>query len=339
MSREDRRSGGDRRRLTGPQRAAALLIVLGKEATAKLLQHLDKDEVRQIAGAAATLGIVDRISLDGMIDEFAGALAEGPEIVGTLSEAQQLVSGALAPQEVIQLVEGDGLHAPIDVWGRLEGLPDENVSLILSREPPHICAVVLNKLRPDRVAGILDRMDAARRPEIVTQMFLATSATAAAISLLETSICAVLDLAERSVDDRASPQRIADIVNRLDDASVDEVVSHLSTVAPERAATMKALVFKFDQLTQLSQQDRIALFDGLATERVILALKGASPEIVEAALSSLGARARRMVEAELSNDVPAPRAEVQAARRIIVQAALRLSAAGAISLPGSCVSE
>lgn len=339
MNRGERRNGGDRRRLTGPQRAAALLIVLGKGAAPKLLQHLDKDEVRQIAGAAATLGIVDRMSLDRMIDEFASQLADGPEIVGTLTEAQQLVSGSLAPQEVVQLVEGDRANVPIDVWRQLEGLSDDSVSVILSKEPPHISALVLKKLEPDRVAVVLDRMEPARRPEIVAQMLLSTPATPAAANLFETSIRAVLEAGEKSANDGPSPQHVADIVNRLDDASVDDVVSYLSAIAPERAAAVKALVFKFDELTRLSQPDRVALFDGLATERVILALKGASADVVESALSSLGARARRMVESELLNDGPAPQAEVQAARRIIVQAALRLSAAGTIVLPGSKVAE
>lgn len=333
MSRGERRSGGDRRKLTGPQRAAALLIVLGKGTTPKLLQYLDRDEVRQVAGAAATLGIVDRLSLDGMIDEFASELAEGPEIVGTLSEAQQLVSGSLAPQEVLQLVEGTNENARLDVWGQLDAMANEDIAAVLSKEMPAISATILNKLAAERAAGIIDQMDDGRRPEIVAHMLVSSGVSDAAMNLLETSIRDALGEYDGSADKGGAPARIADVVNRLTGSAVDDVISYLSAVAPDRAAEVRALVFKFEQLAELSGQDRMTVFDGLPTERVILALKGASAEIIEAALSSLGARARRLVESELSNDSAPPPQEVQAARQLIVQTALRLSAAGAIKLP------
>ena len=333
MNHGERRRGGDRRKLTGPQRAAALLIVLGKETTPKLLQHLDRHEVQQIAGAAATLGIVDRTSLDDMIDEFADDFAEGPEIVGTLSEAQQLVSGSLAPQEVAQLVEGESEDALADVWARLDALAGDDVAVLLAREPSFISAIILKKFEPERAAGILDKIEAAQRPRIVAHMLMNRPVSEAAMSLVETAIRGVLGEHEGAADGKGAPARVADVVNRLDGNAIDDVISYLSAVAPDKAAEMRALVFKFEQLTELAPQDRTKVFDGLPTERVILALKEAPEDIVEAALSSLGARARRLVESELSSNGNAPLREVQAARRMIVQAALRLSAAGAISLP------
>ncbi|MFV0279827.1 MAG: FliG C-terminal domain-containing protein [Rhodoblastus sp.] len=333
MNEIERRRGGDRRKLTGPQRAAALFIVLGKEAAPAILRHLDKDEVREIARAAGTLGIVDRASLDAMIDEFVQEFVEGPDVVGTFSEAQQLFSDAIEPQELARIVHGESTEPQISVWEKLADLPEEALTELLAGETSFVAGEILNRLGVERAAGILERLEDERRAKIVARMLLSKPVGTLASRLLEEGIVSALGEMGKGQGGEESRKRIADIVNRLDGTAADTVVAYLSAVAPDQAREVRALVFKFDELTALSQEDRVILFDGLATERVILALKGAPADVVEAALSSLGGRARRMVESELASGAPAPQREIAAARRMVVEAALRLSASGTISLP------
>lgn len=333
----ERRKGGDRRRLSGAQRAAALLIVLGKEAAPKLLQYLDKEDVREIARAASTLGIVDRAALETMIDEFAEALSIGPEIVGTLAEAQKLVAGTLQPQEIEDLATGPQRIEEIDVWGEVGRLDFQRLAELLSKESPWICGVVLNRIGAEKAAGVLEYLDDSHRPKCLASMLAATQASPLAIGWLEEGLAAHATGSSNAKRSSDAPRQVANIVNRLDARASDEALAYLSAVAPEDAEAVRALVFKFDEVVRLSQKDRVVLFDGLPTERVVLALKGASQEMVEATLGSLGARARRMAESELAGDSAAPQREIVAARRMIVEAALRLSEAGTINLRGDTV--
>lgn len=66
-----------------------------------------------------------------------------------------------------------------------------------------------------------------------------------------------------------------------------------------------------------------------------MALRGAPPELVEVVVSSLAARARRMVEAELQQTVDIAPKDVTSARRSIAAAALRLVSEGKIVLTAS----
>ncbi|WP_292579674.1 FliG C-terminal domain-containing protein, partial [Mesorhizobium sp.] len=84
----------------------------------------------------------------------------------------------------------------------------------------------------------------------------------------------------------------------------------------------------------LPQKARVLLFDGLSTELVTLALRGASPELAESALSAIGARSRRMIESELGQGSEGiALADIMAARKSISSAAIRLSREGAFELP------
>jgi flagellar motor switch protein FliG len=83
---------------------------------------------------------------------------------------------------------------------------------------------------------------------------------------------------------------------------------------------------------KLEQKDRLVLFDKVQTEQVMLALRGVDAELKEIILSSLGARARRMIEAELNGAETVVTKEVDAARRSIAETALRLAASGDITI-------
>jgi flagellar motor switch protein FliG len=85
---------------------------------------------------------------------------------------------------------------------------------------------------------------------------------------------------------------------------------------------------------QLTQKARVALFDSISTELVTLALRSAPPALTEAVLSSIGARARRMIESELGQGSESVNnADVVRARKAIAAGAIRMAREGAFELP------
>ena len=71
------------RLLTGPEKAAALLLMVGPPAAARLLKHLDQPDLRIVVRAAAGLGSVPPAMLDRLAEEFAGEFAGGLHLTGS----------------------------------------------------------------------------------------------------------------------------------------------------------------------------------------------------------------------------------------------------------------
>ena len=113
---------------------------------------------------------------------------------------------------------------------------------------------------------------------------------------------------------------------------MEDVLQSLSESRPKEAEVLKGLLFTFDDIVNLSQKARSVLFDQVPTERVVLALKGTDPEFRDLVLSSLAARAKRMVEAELTNGDAAPQRDVMKARRAIADLVLEMAEKGQIEL-------
>jgi flagellar motor switch protein FliG len=99
---------------------------------------------------------------------------------------------------------------------------------------------------------------------------------------------------------------------------------------------VRSKLFTFDDIPQLSQKARVTLFDGISTETVTLALRHAEPALLEAVLSSIGARTRRMIESELTSSSDNVQADsIARARKSIATTAIRLASEGSFELPSA----
>jgi flagellar motor switch protein FliG len=131
---------------------------------------------------------------------------------------------------------------------------------------------------------------------------------------------------------KARHATLAEIVNRMEKRQTDDLLQSIEQSEPEEAEALRKLLFAFDDITALPRKARLLLFDAIPTETVTQSLSGASDELKEAVLAALGARSRRMVEAELARGDAIAADAVTTARRSIAAAALRLSAEGRLDL-------
>ncbi len=107
----------DRRRLSGAQKAAVLLIVLGKEGAPRVLQHLSKEAVLRYRARGRDARIVDRTALDGMVDEFSERFRRRTGIVGTLSRKQKARRGNSCAAGSRRNAPSTAQNAPSDRFG------------------------------------------------------------------------------------------------------------------------------------------------------------------------------------------------------------------------------
>ncbi len=119
--------------------------------------------------------------------------------------------------------------------------------------------------------------------------------------------------------------RIAEIINNLEPLEARDVMQTLVAARPKEAQIVMKMLFSFDDLPRLSQRARATLFDKLATDVVVLALRGTDAEFRDVVLSAMASRARRLVEGELATASNAPPHEIAKARKQIVDLVLKMA--------------
>jgi len=124
--------------------------------------------------------------------------------------------------------------------------------------------------------------------------------------------------------------------NELEKGQLEEVMLDLEATGSPDVKAIRSKLFTFDDVVLLTQKARVTLFDGISTETVTLALRRADPALVEAVLSSIGARTRRMIESELTSGGDNVKDEdISRARKQISSAAIKRAGEGAFSLPSA----
>ena len=129
---------------------------------------------------------------------------------------------------------------------------------------------------------------------------------------------------------------LASVLNELEKGQLEEMMQDLEASGAENLEAIRSRLFAFEDILLLTQKGRVTLFDGISTEQVTLALRNAEPAITEAILSSIGARSRRIIQAELAAGADnVDDEDIARARKSIASTAIRLANEGAFELPST----
>jgi flagellar motor switch protein FliG len=323
--------------LTRPQKAAAILVAMGKQSAGRLLKFFKQEELKALIEAARTLKTIPQSELEKIVSEFEAEFAEGAGLLDSGDAMSSILSESLSEDEINAIMQGRKTateNAEPPIWPQLERLAPDRLAALLSNEHPQIIAMILANLAPAASAGAVVHLSKALRGEVIKRMIAMGNVPEKARSIVENQLRSRLD-AEANVKDISLGQaRVANMLNELDKSELDEVMADIEAAGAPDLEALRARLFSFEDIVLLSQKSRVALFDSMATEDVTTALRGASPELTEAILSAIGARSRRMIEAELKDDAAAPSIDdINRARKAIATAAIRLAGEGLVELP------
>ena len=325
-------------KLTKAQKAAAILVAMGKPSAGRLLRFFKHEELKALIEAARMLRTIPQSELENIVAEFEDEFTEGAGLLDSGDQMDTILNESLSPEEISALM-GWGKPSLMNdeappVWPELAELEPAKLGALLADEHPQTIAMVFSNLESQPAANALLTLEKPMRGEVLKRMLSMTTVQPAAKQLVENQLRARLQSEANNKDASAGQTRVASLLNELDKSVLDELVADLEESGVDGVEQVKARLFTFDDIVMLDQKARVTLFDGLSTEMVTLALRGAPRDIAEAALSAIGARSRRMIESELGIDSDAATpAEIAKARKRIAATAIGLAATGAIDLP------
>lgn len=325
-------------KLTKAQKAAAILVAMGKPSAGRLLRFFKHEELKALIDAARMLRTIPQSELENIVAEFEEEFTEGAGLLDSGDQMDTILNETLSPEEISALMGWNKPSLMSDeappVWPDLAELPSDRLGALIRDEHPQTIAMVFSNLDSQPAANALLTFDKPMRSEVLKRMLAMTTVQPAAKQLVENQLRARLLGEAGGKDASAGQTRVASLLNELDKSVLDELVSDLEESGVEGIEQVKARLFTFEDIVLLDQKARVTLFDGLSTELVTLALRGASGDLAEAVLSAIGARSRRMIEAELgiASDAATP-AEIARARKRIAATAIGLAATSAIELP------
>ncbi len=320
---------------SGPEKAAVMLLAMGRETAARFADTLSDEDLRALVTAARNLAGVKMEHVEALVEEF-----ESKALLTGLPDGPTAASQLLArfrpdddPEEFIKARgaarTGDGGADP----ATLGEVPIERLIAFMENEHPQLSVFILTQLEHAKAADVVVKLPDELRHEIMTRFVATKPIGDFVVDELGPLVIEQVVNTEEPVDMEPDYGRIAGIINQMDNEAADDAIQALYKSHPDQAKQIDGRVFRFEHIEQLSAEDRQALIDGVDTSELTVALIDSEAGLREAILSTLGQRARRMVESELEDGGRTKPEAVQQARRRIAAQAIEKADSGDISLP------
>jgi flagellar motor switch protein FliG len=318
--------------LTKAQKAAAILIAMGKPVAGKLLKYFASSELQLIIANAQTLRTIPADELEVLVSEFEDLFTEGTGLMDNARAMEDILEEGLPPDEVDGLLGRRTFFQALEtsIWDRLQDADPVVIGNFLSREHPQTVAYIVTQLPSAFAAKTLLQLPDEKRADIMHRTVNMKEVNPKIAEIIHKR---VVDLVEALEADRNSTgtNKVADIMNELEKPQVDALLGALGSISTKAVERVRPKIFLFEDILEMPSKSRVMLFDDISNDLITSALRDTRPELRETVLGSLGARQRRMIEADLAGGGGSPR-DTEVARRSIAQEAIRLAAAGRIVL-------
>ena len=326
------------RSYTGVERAAVLMMLVGEEEAAAILQKLDPEEVRQLGKAMFAVADVSEVEVEFVLDDFVGKARERtaigfdprPRIEAVMTRAlgQEKADSVLA-----RIVPAEDA-CQIDL---LDWLDAGEIAAMIEKEHPQIAAVLIANLDPSVGAQVLELMPDAVQPDILHRLARLGPITPEAVETLKTM------LANRATSAQKTPTGVtlggtrdaAKILSSGRKATELRVMPKLFKIDRDVAKAIEEAMFVFDNLLDLDDKNLGTLIRNIDSDILTRALKGVDESIRARFLGCMSSRAADGIRDEMEARGPMKLSEVLDAQKVIIQIARNLAKDGTIQMGGA----
>ncbi|MBA4806609.1 flagellar motor switch protein FliG [Brevundimonas sp.] len=323
----------DPNKLSGPEKAAVILLALGEEHTA-LWERLDDEEVKEISQAMATLGNVTAEAVEALMIEFVSGLAGSGSVMGSYEQTQRLLAAFLPQDRVDGLMEEIRGPAGRTMWDKLGNVNEAVLANYLKNEYPQTVAVILSKVKSDHAARVLTALPEDFALECVQRMLRMEPVQREILDKIEATLRNEFMSNLARTSKRDSHEMMADIFNSFDRQTEARFIGALEERSRESAERIRALMFVFEDLAKLDPGGVQTLLRAVDKDSLGLALKGASESLREMFFSNMSERASKIMREDMESMGPVRLKDVDTAQMAMVQVAKDLAARGEIMLAG-----
>ena len=322
--------------LTGTQKSAILMMLLGEDEASEILRNLDPREVQHLGRAMYSVQGLDQDTVNKVLDEFLTIIKEQTSLgLGAGNYIRNVLNKALGEdkaQSVLSRITPSCSNQPIEI---LDWMDSKSIAELITDEHPQIIALVISYLEFGVGAGVLGLLPEDVQPDVIAR--IATLETVQPDALKELEVVMQKKFAANT-NLRASQvggvQAAAKIMNFTKQAMEARIMKSLGKDDKNLMIAIQESMFVFDNLIMSDDKSLQTLLRGLDTEDLVLALKGADEPLREKLFACMSSRAAANLQDEMEALGPVRLTEVQEAQKRIINVARRLSDEGSIVLAG-----
>ncbi len=301
----------------GIENAAILLMSLGEEEASEVFKHLSPKEVQALGETIAKLKVIKRAQVETVLDKFdAVAETQSTLVTDTDEYVRAVLRKALGEDKANLLLDRILQGSDVSSIESLKWMDAASVAELLRNEHPQIIAAILAHLDFDQTSSVLKLFTERGRNEVLIRIATLDGIQPTALKDLNEVMSQILAGGERmKKSSLGGAKTAAEIINMMGSSVEASVLDYIREADADLAQKIMDNMFTFDDVNKIDDKGIQAVLKEVQTESLVVALKGASPELREKVFRNMSSRAAETLREDLETRGPVRLSEVEAEQK------------------------
>jgi flagellar motor switch protein FliG len=325
--------------LSSVRRAAILLVLLGEQTSADLLQHLTEEDVQTVSREVAKITAITSDQAEGVLEQFHNMVLAGDYVAhGGIEFARKLLLRAFQPEQARRLLDRlqKALGSEAVSFDAIQKSDPQQLAKFIHNEHPQTIALVLSHLNPSQAAALIISLPPELRADVAQRMASLDQISPEVIVKIAMVIGQKLKaLGEISRESYGGVRAVAEMLNRLDSTSSRTILDSIEQKDANVAETIRHLMFVFEDLLLIDPLGLKEVMGKVDRKTLTVALKGTSEQLRNHIMGCMSARGGDMLREDMEALGPIKIKEVETAQQQIIATVRQLESEGVVSLKGA----
>jgi len=318
--------------MSGPEKAAILMITIGLELAATIFKFLRQDEVERIVLEIAKISTVPIDKRDAVIQEaYQRAIALKYINEGGIEYAKEILERSFGAGQADDMT--NRLFAALKHGNPLELVKKTEPAQLLEfikEEHPQTIALILVYMSPDQAGAVLSQLEPELQGEVAMRIAILQKTAPEILEQLDELLGRRLLVSGSDFTKAGGVQSLASVMGFVDRETEKNILDGLAKRDPAVAEEVKNLLFVFEDIINLDDRAIQRVLKEVDGKDLALALKTANDDLLARIFKNMSTRAATTLREDIEVLGPVRVREVGKAQQNIVDVIRTLEENGQI---------
>ncbi len=302
------------------EKAAMLMIMLGKEYAANIFKYLSEEEIEQLTLGITSMRRVEPEIKEQVINEFMQmCIAQKYISEGGIDYARDILDRAFGTESANELILRLSSTLRVKPFDFIRKADSSQVLNFIQNEHPQTIALILSYIDPKHSAQILSTLPLETQTSVIAR--IANMGITSPEYIKETERILEKKLSALNFGDTTSAggiDSLVKILNSVDRGTERHLLEALEETDAELAEEIRKRMFVFEDIVKLTGQAIQRVLKEIDNHDLVVALKGATSEVEKVINDNISKRLQEMIKEDMEVLGPVRVRDVEEAQQKIV---------------------
>ena len=322
--------------LSGTQRAAVLMLLLGEQQAAEIIRYLNPKEVQSLGGAMVSVADLSQEAVNAVLDEFVLTIKKQTNLgLGTTDYVEKVLKRGMGDDKAATVLNRIMPGQSTKGLEILSWMDPRSIADMIYGEHPQVIAIILSVLEHQVAADVLTYLPDEARPEIMQRVASLDTVQPSAMTELEAIMKKQFSNNSSSKSSSFGGVKAAARIMNLTKTELEaSIIVGLNSLDADLTMRIQDNMYTFENLTTMDNRGIQVLMRNVETDQLMIALKGATDQVKDKFFGNMSERARSMFKDDMEAKGPMRITDVEDAQKKIMRTARKLADAGELMLGG-----